>query len=136
MIKKLIFICAFVAACEDAEKTIKLKCIKVSATAYNSLPYQTRLGSSGTIAAWGDTLRPGMKCIAVSRDLLDSGFTKNTKVLIEGFQGDTFLVLDKMHHRFKKRIDVYIGVDVQLAKQFGFQKRWICLIEEPAVGNE
>ena len=113
-----------------------MNCFKVSATAYNSLPYQTRPGSSGNIAAWGDTLVPGMKCIAVSRDLLDSGLTRNARVLIEGFEGDTFLVKDKMNHRFRRRIDLYMGKDVQKAKEFGFQKKWICLLEDNSVGNE
>jgi len=124
------------ASCSDEVKKEKLNCFKVSVTAYNSLPYQTRPGTPGNIAAWGDTLKPGMKSIAVSRDLLDSGLTKYARVLVEGFEGDTFLVRDKMHHRFRRRIDLYMGVDVKAAKEFGYQKRWICLIEEPAVGND
>ncbi|MEM9052394.1 MAG: hypothetical protein AAGC47_10115 [Bacteroidota bacterium] len=135
MKRVVFFIFILFVSCEDQPEA-DLKCFKVSATAYNSLPYQTRPGTAGNIAAWGDTLIPGMKSIAISRDLLDSGLTKHTKVLIEGFEGDTFLVLDKMHHRFRRRIDLYMGVDVQKAKEFGFQKRWICLIQEESVGNE
>ncbi|MCH2213655.1 MAG: 3D domain-containing protein [Flavobacteriales bacterium] len=134
--KKAIFFTFILFVSCEAEPHVDLKCFKVSATAYNSIPYQTRPGTLGNIAAWGDTLKPGMKSIAVSRDLLDSGLTKHSKVLIEGFQGDTFLVLDKMHYRFKRRIDLYMGLDVQKAKEFGFQKRWICLIQEESVGNE
>jgi hypothetical protein len=29
-----------------------------------------------------------------------------------------------------------MGEDVKEAKEFGFQKRWICLIEDKSVGNE
>jgi 3D (Asp-Asp-Asp) domain-containing protein len=123
-------------SCSEDPPEGSLKCFKVSATAYNSLPYQTRLGSPGNIAAWGDTLKPGMKTIAISRDLLDSGLVHNARVLVEGFEGDTFLVMDKMHHRYRRRIDLYMGVDVEMAKEFGFQKRWICLIEDKSVGNE
>lgn len=133
----MIFIFAILLfSCSTQTAEGELKCFKVAATAYNSLPYQTRPGTPGNIAAWGDTLKPGMKCIAVSRDLLDSGLTRYAKVLVEGFEGDTFLVMDKMNHRFRRRIDLYMGVDVKAAKEFGYQKRWICLIEESAVGND
>jgi len=57
-------------------------------------------------------------------------------VLVEGFEGDTFLVKDKMHFRHRRKIDIYMGEDVNEAKEFGFQKRWICLIEDKSVGNE
>jgi 3D (Asp-Asp-Asp) domain-containing protein len=115
-------------ACGSPEPEPVLECYKLSATAYNSLPYQTRPGTPGNIAAWGDTLEPGMKSIAVSRDLIDSGFVHGAQVLIEGFEGDTFTVLDKMNYRFKRRIDIYMGRDVQKARNFGRQKRWVCLI--------
>lgn len=123
-------------SCSEDPPAESLKCFKVSATAYNSLPYQTRPGTAGNIAAWGDTLEPGMKAIAISRDLLDSGLVENARVLIEGFEGDTFLVKDKMHFRHRRKIDIYMGRDVEKAKEFGFQKRWICLIEDKSVGNE
>lgn len=96
----------------------------VTATAYNSLPAQT-LGHPAE-AAWGDTLKPGMKVIAVSRDLLDSGLSYRTKVIIEGLQ-DTFLVLDKMNQRWKKKIDIYMGTSRKKALKWGKRKvtiRW------------
>lgn len=71
-----------------------------------------------------------MNAIAISRDLLDSGLVHNTRVLVEGFEGDTFLVKDKMHHRHRRKIDIYMGEDVKEARNFGYQKVWICLIEE------
>jgi 3D (Asp-Asp-Asp) domain-containing protein len=130
MSKYLILSFLFFAACSPEPAEENLKCFKVSATAYNSLPYQTRPGSAGNIAAWGDTLKPGMNAIAISRDLLDSGLVHNTRVLVEGFEGDTFLVKDKMHHRHRRKIDIYMGEDVKEARNFGYQKVWICLIEE------
>jgi 3D (Asp-Asp-Asp) domain-containing protein len=93
--------------------------IKVIATAYNSLAYQTNANSH--ITAFGDSLKPGFKYIAVSRDLLDSGLVHNTKVKIEGFD-DIFIVKDKMNRRWRKRIDIYMGTDVKKAKQWGKQK--------------
>ena len=45
--------------------------LEVTATAYNSVESQT-LGVPN-ITAWGDTLVPGMKSIAVSRDLIANG---------------------------------------------------------------
>lgn len=100
-------------ACSKEKKTMQ-----VTATAYNSLPEQTRPGSSGTITAWGDTLREGMKCIAVSRDLIDSGLTHNKEVKIEGLPG-TYLVNDKMNKRWTKKIDIYMGQNPEKAKEWG-----------------
>jgi 3D (Asp-Asp-Asp) domain-containing protein len=96
--------------------------LEVTATAYNSLPSQT-LGNPA-ITAWGDTLVLGTKAIAVSRDLLDMGLKYNTLVQIQGFS-DTFYVKDKMHRRWKKRIDIYMGEDYKKAKEWGRKKVYI-----------
>lgn len=93
--------------------------LEVTATAYNSYPSQT-LGNPA-ITAWGDTLRPGTKAIAISRDLMDMGLKHQTPVQIQGFP-DTFYVLDKMHRRWKKRIDIYMGKDYKKAKEWGKRK--------------
>ncbi len=92
--------------------------MEVTASAYNSLPYQTRPGSRGDIAAWGDTLRGDIRSIAVSRDLLDSGLTHNKRVWIEGL-GGPYYVKDKMHYRWRKRIDIHLDKDVQAARNWG-----------------
>ena len=94
----------------------------VTATAYNSLGYQT--DTSPNITAFGDTLRPGMRCIAVSRDLIRLGLKHNTPVVIEGFEG-VFLVKDKMHVRWRNKIDIYMGNDVKAAKNWGRQR--VCI---------
>ena len=96
------------------------KTIEVTATAYNSLPGQTHRDHP-EIAAWGDKLEPGMKAIAVSQDLLSMGLTYNTKVKIEGLKGK-YTVVDKMNKRWTKRIDIYMGKDKELAKEWGRQK--------------
>lgn len=93
--------------------------MEVTATAYNSLAYQTN--HEPNITAWGDKLIPGKKYIAVSRDLIKKGLAHNTPVKIEGFQG-VYLVKDKMNKRWNNRIDIYMGTDVVAAKQWGKRK--------------
>ncbi len=90
--------------------------LKVTASAYTSSVGET--DDTPNLAAWGDTLKPGMKSIAVSRDLIDMGLTHNQEVTIEGLDG-TYLVLDKMNKRWKKKIDIYMGEDVEKARQWG-----------------
>lgn len=97
---------------------------EVTASAYNSVYWQTD-SISPSIAAWGDTLKPGMKSIAVSRDLIKMGLTHNTMVKIDTFP-DTFYVKDKMHWRWRNRIDIYMGKDVQKAREWGKKRIMIC----------
>jgi len=91
----------------------------VTVTAYNSVPSQTN--SQPTVAAWGDKLKPGMKVVAVSRDLLDEGLSHGSVLRIEGLKGK-YVVLDKTAARFTKRVDVYMGLDVEAAKEFGVKQ--------------
>ncbi|UJH92909.1 3D domain-containing protein [Antarcticibacterium sp. 1MA-6-2] len=105
----------------------------VTATAYNSLSYQTGPGDPN-VTAWGDTLEPGMKVIAVSRDLIKKGLDYNTPVKIEGFPG-IYVVKDKMHHRWNNKIDIYMGKNVKNAKKWGRKKVEILYLspQEPEV---
>ena len=97
------------------------KTLEVTATAYNSVESQTKKGDPLT-AAWGDKLKPGMKAIAVSRDLLEvEGIDHGTQVKIEGLPGK-YKVLDKMNKRWEKKIDIYMGNDVQEAREWGKQE--------------
>lgn len=91
----------------------------VTATAYCSRPQETE--GDPFLAAWGDRLVPGEKCIAVSRDLLDLGLTHRVPVWIEvdGKEQGPYLVLDKMAKRWKDRIDLYYGTDVKAALEWG-----------------
>lgn len=91
----------------------------VTASAYNSTNAQTE--GNPNVTAFGDSLRPGMKCIAVSRDLIRKGLKHNTPVVIEGFDG-LFLVKDKMHHKWRNKIDIYMGNDIQAARKWGRRK--------------
>ena len=102
-----------VACATPAPKTHSLL---VTATAYNSVRGQTQ--GDPTEAAWGDRLSPGMKVIAVSRDLLEMGLGRGTRVKIDGLEGE-YVVLDKMSRRWTRRIDLYMGVDVKAARRWG-----------------
>lgn len=111
--------CAAVVAlvgCGPSGERVELR---VTATAYNSLPGQT--WGDHTEAAWGDRLEPGMRAIAVSRDLIPLGLGQGVKVRIEGLSGE-YVVMDKMAARFKKRIDIYMGDDFKAARKWGRKK--------------
>ena len=97
---------------------------EVTVSAYNSVFWQTD-SINPSVAAWGDTLKPGMKTIAGSRDLIASGPTHTTMVKIDTFP-DTFYVKDKMHYRWRNRIDIYMGKDVKKAREWGRKKLIIC----------
>ncbi|HDZ13295.1 MAG TPA: hypothetical protein ENH60_00160 [Pricia sp.] len=107
----------FIDCAEEKEYIWKTRMVKVSA--YNSTVGQT--DGLPTLAAWSDTLVPGMKAIAVSRDLIPIGLDHNTQVKIEGLEG-VFLVKDKMAQRMRNKIDIYMGNDIQKAKEWGTQE--------------
>jgi len=105
-----------VLSCKDEEQWVRMEVI---ASAYNSTKAQTE--GNPNITAWGDTLQPTTKSIAVSRDLIKKGLTHNTKVKIEGFKG-IYVVNDKMHFKWRNKIDIYFGTDVKAAKKWGRKK--------------
>ncbi len=109
-------------SCEKKKEEYIWKSLEVTATAYNSVPSQTQ--GNPFIAAWGDSLQSNVPSIAVSRDLLALGLKHNTPVKIEGFD-KVFLVKDKMHRRWRKRIDIFMGDDIKKAKQWGKKKLYI-----------
>lgn len=122
----------FILGCEHKKKE-KLdlhdwKPLEVTITAYNSFPSQTT-AIDPSVAAWGDTLKPGMKVVAVSRDLMRKGLKYNTMVRIDTFP-DTFLVKDKMHYRHRNKIDVYMGLDKKKALEWGRKKLTIFYAQE------
>lgn len=110
-------VCFACASATTAAEKKGAKSLRVMATAYNSHPSQT--DSTPTIAAWGDRLKPGVKAIAVSRDLLQKyGLKRRDKVRISGLEGE-YVILDKMHSRWEKKIDIYMGDDRRKARRFG-----------------
>ena len=123
----LVIIGVVLFSCKNENKQ---RSMEVTATAYNSLAYQT--SGNPFITAWGDTLKPGMKVIAVSRDLIDSGLVYQTKVKIEGLPGK-YVVRDKMNRRWTKKIDIYMGDSVQKAREWG--KREVTISWKPKEQN-
>lgn len=103
---------------KEQSQIIQYDTIKVTATAYNSVEAQTKKGNPA-LAAWGDTLEPGMKAIAISRDFLKEGLLQhNSIVKIEGLDS-TYTVLDKMNKRWSRKIDIYMGLDEDAARNWG-----------------
>lgn len=116
----IIFIMLLIMGCKtEPVPKYEWKTIRVTATAYNSTIHQTE--GDPFIGAFGDSLKPGVKSIAVSRDLYRLGLKENTFVTIEGLKG-IYLVKDKMHERWKNKIDIYMGTDIIAAKRWGRKK--------------
>lgn len=121
------FVFAIIALnCKEEVKVVEDQHIwiplEVTATAYNSFKYQT--SDNPNITAWGDSLIPGMKSIAISRDLIAKGLKHGTMVRIDTFP-DTFYINDKMNRRWRNRIDIYMGKDRQMAREWG--RRKVCI---------
>lgn len=91
--------------------------LRVTATAYSSHRGQT--DNTPFLAAWNNRIRPGMKIIAVSRDMLTRyGLRNGSRVRIAGLRG-YYTVRDKMNKRFRRRIDIYMGVNRRRALRWG-----------------
>lgn len=94
--------------------------LTVTATAYNSTDTQT--DDTPHHGAWGDALdeavKPGVRVIAVSPDLLERGLRRGQRVRIRGLKGE-FVVLDKMPARWTRRIDIYMSKDLRAARRWG-----------------
>ncbi|MCB1907550.1 MAG: lipoprotein [Rhodocyclaceae bacterium] len=102
------------AGCSDDTRRMT-----VTSTAYTSSVRET--DRTPDLAAWGDRLKPGMKAIAVSRDLIAEGLGHGTEVRIEGLDG-TYVVRDKMNRRWRRRIDIYMGRDRDAARDWGVRE--------------
>jgi len=91
--------------------------LRVTATAYTSHRRQT--DSTPFRAAWNNRIRPGMRIIAVSRDMLTRyGMRNGTKVRIGGIRG-YYRVRDKMNKRYRRRVDIYMGLNRRRALRWG-----------------
>jgi len=96
----------------------------VTASAYNSTRAQT--DDNPNEGAWGDEITPGMQVVAVSPDLVEAGLDRENELQIEGLPG-TWTVLDRTAPRHRRRIDIYMGTDVEAAVKWGQKKvtiRW------------
>ncbi|MEZ4332682.1 MAG: hypothetical protein R3F35_13050 [Myxococcota bacterium] len=113
----------------------RVRMLVVKATAYNSTRAQT--DSTPSIGAWGDRLRPGMKVIAVSKDLLEMGLRRGQRVHIRGLEGE-YVVLDRMPSRWRQKIDIFMGQDIRAARAWGVREveiRWTPEEDEDAVAE-
>ncbi len=91
--------------------------IRVTATAYTSHYSQT--DSTPFLAAWSNRIRPGMKIIAVSPDMIRKyGITNGVRVKIAGLPG-IYTVRDKMNKKWRHRIDIYMGTNRGKALRWG-----------------
>jgi 3D (Asp-Asp-Asp) domain-containing protein len=98
--------------------------LEVTATAYNSVRSQT--DGDPSITAYGIKLSPGMRIVAVSRDLEKMGLRRGARLTISGLEGE-WTVGDRMHERWTRRIDVYMGLDEKAAREWGKRRvkiRW------------
>ncbi|NJY62483.1 hypothetical protein HC174_06890 [Salinimicrobium sp. CDJ15-81-2] len=119
-----LFLLGGFGSCEEAAEAEEYnfedwQTITVTASAYNSLKIQGQ--GNPEVTAWGDTLATDVLSIAVSRDLIKKGLKHNTPVIIEGFEG-VFIVNDKMHPRWRNKIDIYMGEDKEKALKWGRRK--------------
>lgn len=121
----LMLLVGFIACGENEGK----QSLEVTATAYTMAESETKKGNVG-LAAWGDQLEPGMKAIAVSRDLIEMGLDHETEVRIEGLEG-TYVVRDKMNKRWERKIDIFMGKDREKAREWGKRKVTIHWTNEP-----
>ena len=97
--------------------------LRVTATAFNSVVAQT--DAQPTLTASGEHLRPGLRALAVSSDLEREGLRFGTRVEIDGY--GEWVVLDRMAPRWRRKVDLYMGLDEAAAERFGkrqVQIRW------------
>lgn len=119
IVRTYVFVFVLVlVSCKEAHYEYKYdwETISVTASAYNSTRHQT--DKNPHITAFGDSLKPGLSYIAVSRDLFRKGLKHNIPVKIEGIDS-VYYVKDRMHSRWKNRIDIYMGEDVEAARAWG-----------------
>jgi len=122
----ILFITTGLVGCNSSTEQNKVE-LEVTATAYTSQKSQT--DNTPYLAAWNNVLKPGVKSIAVSRDLLKMGLKNGSTVTIDGLEGE-YLVLDKMHKRWEKKIDIYMGNNHQKAKDWGKRTVTISWVEQ------
>lgn len=89
--------------------------LKVKAMAYTGCSSKAKRAPRG---AWGDRLSSDVKAVAVSPDLLEMGLDHGDTIRIEGLPGE-YKVLDVMHSRHSKAIDIYYGDDQCGAREWG-----------------
>jgi 3D (Asp-Asp-Asp) domain-containing protein len=110
-------------ACASKPPPTGARDLVVTAHAYTSRPEET--DAQPALAASGQRLRPGMRALAVSPDLLAMGLDWGTRVEVEGH--GIWVVLDRMGDGHRRAIDLYMGLDRDAALAFGKRRvriRW------------
>ena len=92
------------------------KSVRVKALAYTGCSVKSK--KRAPRGAWGDALTSDIKAVAVSPDLLDMGLDRGDVISIEGLPGQ-YKVLDVMHGRHDRTIDIFYGDDDCGARQWG-----------------
>jgi 3D (Asp-Asp-Asp) domain-containing protein len=99
--------------------TTARKTLRVKALAYTGCSAKkTKHAPRAVRGAWGDSLTSEVKAVAVSPDLLEMGLDRGDTIRIEGLPGE-YKVLDIMHGRHAKAIDIYYGDDQCGAMEWG-----------------
>jgi len=88
--------------------------VRATITAYTDNPRENMGAGKPVGTAIGTRIRPGI--VAVSRDLLRSGWEYGKKVYIEDL--GVFIIEDTMSPRFSKRIDIAVS-DIRHAQKIG-----------------
>jgi 3D (Asp-Asp-Asp) domain-containing protein/predicted small lipoprotein YifL len=101
----------FASASLAPSKSVRVKALAYTGCSVNSKKRAPR-------GAWGDALTADSKAVAVSPDLLDMGLDRGDVISIEGLPGQ-YKVLDVMHGRHDKTIDIFYGDDRCGAMQWG-----------------
>lgn len=97
-----------------APELLPTKTITATITAYTPAPRENMGRGTTSATAIGTPIRPGI--VAVSRDLLRSGWDYGDKVHIKGL--GVFIIEDTMHRRFRRTIDVAVPT-VAAARKIG-----------------
>ncbi|MEA4856489.1 MAG: hypothetical protein AAGU21_06790 [Solidesulfovibrio sp.] len=92
--------------------------LRVKALAYTACSVGKKKSKRAPRGAWGDVLTEEVNAVAVSPDLLDMGLDRGDLIRIEGLPGQ-YKVLDVMHGRHDKTIDIFYGDDRCGAMQWG-----------------
>jgi hypothetical protein len=67
--------------------------------------------------SWGDELRPGMKAVAVSPDLVQRGLERGTRVRIEGMPS-AYRVRHQLSAATHERVEIFMGTDAAAAQRW------------------
>ncbi len=100
--------------------SVSTKALQVKAMAYTGgcSPKKSKRPARTPRGAWGDALTPDVKAVAVSPDLLEMGLDRGDVISIEGLPGE-YKVLDVMHGRHDRTIDIFYGDDRCGALEWG-----------------